>query len=68
MLTVGDKKNNNKDFNLNVYGLMSGQCNSFEVEQSAEITELKIAYTSTAVTAIQVGTDTNRYQFFGAVG
>jgi hypothetical protein len=52
MLTVGDNISNENDFNLNVFGMMNGQCNSFNVESGATITKLEIAYTPTAVTAI----------------
>jgi hypothetical protein len=60
MLTVGDKITNENDFNLNQFGELKGQCDSFIISEKAQIIKLEIAYTPTAVTAIQVGTDTNR--------
>ena len=60
MLTVGLPGRTDADFNLNVFGLMNGQCSSFVLDANATVTKLELAYTSTAVTAIQIGTDTNR--------
>jgi hypothetical protein len=68
MLTVGDRRNPKNNFNLNVFGLMSGKCDTFVVERSSEISDLRIAYTTQAVTAIQVGTFSKRYAFFGLLG
>lgn len=68
MLTVGNWEDPSADFNLNTYGLMEGHCDTFIVDQNAHITKLELAYTPTAVTALQLGTDTNRQQLFGYVG
>lgn len=56
------------DINLNTFGNMVGECDTFEVPQGVEIVKLEIAFDSTAVTAVQVGLSNNVEKIYGFVG
>ena len=66
-LTAGLYGNAASDINLNTFGQMDGECDTFAVPQGETVIKMELAYDNNAVTAIQIGTSDSLLKMYGFV-